>query len=179
MHHKSREAAIKKYSTVESESIDALAGLIKEENPELTFGNVIEILNEIKTLKEPTAARSVVDPQKATYGTIVNGPISPLMGEYDKWVGDLQVVKFRKIPGTNQREAVHVFFRITAQKPNFTNIRITPDRYKIWIETHFTARAQATELLFPAGVKGEYHWKLNDETEKWEWELIPEILETA
>ena len=118
------------------------------------------------------------DNKKLTEDQPADQPALNVNKVYDKWAGELTVIKDRRIPGyTSQREITEMQFQVTSNRPNLTNIRVTPQRASDWNSSHYTARRQSTEMLFPAGEKLDMRFKLNDETET--WDIVSTPLQTA
>src|SRR5450432_1341356 len=98
------------------------------------------------------------------------------MLRFDKWKGQLVVLKQKRHPGTGQTFVTQMRFDISDTKP-VGSCSVPQKVADLWNSTRFTARAQASELLFPAGIRTVRHWDLTPETE--EWEVSEKPLETA
>jgi len=86
------------------------------------------------------------------------------MLRYDVLKGTLVVIKQKRFPGTGQTYVTEMQFQITDDKPK-RSCTVPPKVAEFWNSTHFTARFQSTELMFPAGKKLDYWWIYNEGTE--------------
>jgi hypothetical protein len=88
------------------------------------------------------------------------------MLRFDIWRGDLVVLKQKMNRLTGQSYVTKMQFQITGKKPS-KSVSVTQKQADFWNETHWTARAQSTDLLFPAGVKYDIYWDFDEENETW------------
>lgn len=159
MHHKTREAAITK---------------MKKADPDISDAALEATLELMEKVASPNAD---LDPESVTRPA-ANAPQSPMvvMKRYDIWRGEFALSSPKTIPGTGQTIFRRVQFQFTDPKPK-KSVSVTEKDAELWNSTRFTARKQATELLFPAGKKLDYWWIYNEETEK--HEFVAKELEIA
>lgn len=182
MHHKTREAAVKK---------------MKEQNPNITDAEITMELNKMEDngkVNDETEEAAAPDELKiakariaeleaklatpaSTIANVVGTPTAPVvMKRYDMWKGEFVLSSPKTLPGTGQTLYRRVQFQFTDSKPK-KSVSVTEKDAELWNSTRFTVRKQTTELLFPAGKKLDYWWIYNEETET--HEFVAKELETA
>jgi hypothetical protein len=97
---------------------------------------------------------TVPEPEK-TDATAAPTPVVE-MKRFDIWQGNLVVLKQKKHPATGQSYVTKMQFQFTGSKPS-KSVSVPQKVADFWNDTHFTARFQSTDLLFPAGVKKDIY----------------------
>lgn len=192
MNHLKKKAAVKKFGSNGTiyYSVDEFKKAVREEYPEATDEDIIEIVTASAVKTEQTPEQS--DELKAALARIAElegkqsgGSIKAAVSEvqtaslnkwFDLWKGNLELFKPRTIQGTGQTMYREIQFQLEGSKPK-KSVSVPQAVADEWNKTHFTVRKQSTEMLLPQGRKLDYWWIWNENTES--YDFIVKELETA
>jgi hypothetical protein len=118
-----------------------------------------------KTDELATALEKIKELEEQLKPKAAPAPVVEMKG-FDIWQGNLVVLKQKKHLATGQSYVTKMQFQFTGSKPK-KSVTVPQKVADFWNDTHFTARFQSTDLLFPAGVKKDIYWDLDEENEAW------------
>jgi hypothetical protein len=149
MHHKTREAAVKR---------------MKEANPHITDAEILIELNKMEP--GPKIDDEIGEATKAIAGeTYPSGRVSPPGKKlYDKWRGQWKAVQKVKNPFGNEEKIVKWQFEYLESKPNRTGIPLTVGEAEIFNNTRkMPVAGVPTEQVAIHGTKPDIFYDLTAE----------------
>lgn len=167
MHHKTKEAAIKK---------------LKLDNPGITDDEIQVHLEAMETPEEVNplpgkpggelaaalARIRELESKLPAPQSHINHEALAKMKKYDRWRGMWVSHKEERIPGTVNKLITEWIFETLDVKPLGTGIPLHFKDYKLFNDTHFMAKGKTpTEILYPAGTKEEVVFYIDDDG-KWQ-----------
>lgn len=148
MHHKTREAAVKK---------------MKEQNPNITDAEITLELNKMED--NGKVNDDITEATKAIADTYTSGRVAPPGKKlYDKWRGQWRAIQKIKDAFSNAEKVVKWQFEYLESKPNKTGIPMSTGEADIFNTTRKMAVANvATEQLTIHGTKPDVFYDLTGE----------------